>query len=138
MNANTNLERLANVFGMEVIPAEVNREDAFALADIQDTDKIIYGPVYDGEIVDQQMILEYIRDRLDNLDPDDVENLNLWDRDLIGHWMDGWWYDLYVMSDILTSINDLTGENIDTITEAAADQITLALEKIIEEIAAEL
>lgn len=138
MNANTNLERLANVFGMEVIPAEVNREDAFALADIQDTDKILYGPVYDGEIVDQAMVLEYIRDRLDNLDPDDVENLNLWDRDLIGHWMDGWWYDLYVMSDILTSVNDLSGDNIDTITEAAADQITLALEKIIEEIAAEL
>ena len=138
MNANTNLERLANVFGMEVIPAEVNREDAFALADIQDTDKILYGPVYDGEIVDQQMILEYIRDRLDNLDPNDVENLNLWDRDLIHHYLSGWWEDLYVMSDVLTSINDLTGDNIDTITEAAADQITLALEKIIEEIAAEL
>ena len=138
MSANVNLERLANVFGMEVIPAEVNREDAFALADIQDTEKILYGPVYDGEIVDQAMVLEYIRDRLDNLDPDDVGNLNLWDRDLIGHWMDGWWYDLYVMSDILTSVNDLSGDNIDTITEAAADQITLALEKIIEEIAAEL
>lgn len=138
MSANVNLERLANVFSLEVIPAYVNGEDAFALADIQDTDKIFYGPVYDGEIVDQQMILEYIRDRLDNLDTDDVGNLNLWDRDLIGHWMDGWWYDLYVMSDILTSVNDLSGDNIDTITEAAADQITLALEKIIEEIAAEL
>ena len=138
MSANVNLERLANVFSLEVIPAYVNGEDAFALADIQDTDKIFYGPVYDGEIVDQLMVLDYIRERLDNLDTDDVENLNLWDRDLIGHWMDGWWYDLYVMSDILTSVNDLTGDNIDTITEAAADQITLALEKIIEEIAAEL
>lgn len=138
MSTNVNLERLANVFGLEMVSAEVNGEPAFALADIQDTDKILYGPVYDGEIVDQLMVLDYIRERLDNLDPDDVENLNLWDRDLIGHWMDGWWYDLYVMSDILTSVNDLSGDNIDTITEAAADQITLALEKIIEEIAAEL
>lgn len=138
MSANVNLERLANVFSLEVIPAYVNGEDAFALADIQDTDKIFYGPVYDGEIVDQEMILDYIRNRLDELDTDDVENLNLWDRDLIHHYLSGWWEDLYVMSDVLTSINDLTGENIDTITEAAADQITLALEKIIEEIAAEL
>lgn len=138
MSANVNLERLANVFSLEVIPAYVNGEDAFALADIQDTDKIFYGPVYDGEIVDQAMVLEYIRNRLDELDTDDVENLNLWDRDLIHHYLSGWWEDLYVMSDVLTSINDLTGENIDTITEAAADQITLALEKIIEEIAAEL
>ena len=138
MSANVNLERLANVFSLEVIPAYVNGEDAFALADIQDTDKIFYGPVYDGEIVDQAMVLDYIRERLDNLDTDDVVNLNLWDRDLIHHYLSGWWEDLYVMSDVLTSINDLTGENIDTITEAAADQITLALEKIIEEIAAEL
>ena len=138
MSANTNLERLANIFNLEVVPAEVNGEPAFALADIQDTDKIFYGPVYDGEIVDQEMILDYIRNRLDELDTDDVVNLNLWDRDLIHHYLSGWWEDLYVMSDVLTSINDLTGDNIDTITEAAADQITLALEKIIEEIAAEL
>lgn len=138
MNANTNLERLANIFHLEVVPAYVNGEDAFALADIQDTDKIVYGPVYDGEIVDQLMVLDYIRERLDNLDTDDVENLNLWDRDLIHHYLSGWWEDLYIMSDVLTSINDLTGDNIDTITEAAADQITLALEKIIDEIAEEL
>ena len=53
MNANVNLERLANIFHMEMVSAEVNGEPAFALADIQDTDKILYGPVYDGDIVDQ-------------------------------------------------------------------------------------
>lgn len=138
MSANTNLERLANIFNLEVVPAEVNGEPAFALADIQDTDEIVYGPVYDGEIVDQLMVLDYIRERLDNLDTDDVENLNLWDRDLIGHFSNGWFFDLYVMADILTSINDLRGEHISEIEEAADEQILLALGEIIQQIAGEL
>ena len=135
---NNSLASLANIFNLEVISAEINGEPAFALADISDTDKIFYGPVFDGDVVDQEMILDYIRDRFDQLENCDVEGLNLWDRDLLGPYSDGWWQDLFVMGGILSEVADLSGDNIDTISEAAADQVIYALGKIIDEIVEEV
>lgn len=138
MNDNIELERLANVFDLEIVPAEVNGEAAFALADIRDTDKIFYGPVYDCDLVDEQMILDYLKERFAELESCNVGQLNLWDREIIGNYSDGSWYELFKMSEILSWTSDLSGVNIETIGEAAADEIISALGEIIDEIEADL
>lgn len=138
MNTNIELERLANIFNLEIVPAEVNGEECLALADIRDTDKIFYGPVYDGELVDQRMILDYLKERLDNLETGDVDQLNLWDQEILGEYSDGYWEVIYRMAGILSVINDLHGENIDTIEEAAAEEVLSALGELVDEIAGDL
>ena len=95
MNTNIELERLANIFNLEIVPAEINGEAALALADSKDPDNIFFGPVYDNELVDQRMVLDYLKERLDNLETGDVELLNLWDQEILGEYSDGYWEVIY-------------------------------------------
>lgn len=138
MNINPELERLANIFNLEIIPAEINGDEALALADIKDPDTIFYGPVYDNELVNQQMVLDYLKVRLDELETGDWKQLNLWDPEILGEYSDGYWEILYRMAGILSVIDDLHGVNVDTIGGAAADEVLSALGEIVDEIAGDL
>ena len=135
---NIELERFANIFNLEIVPAEVNGNEALALADIKDTDNIIYGPVDSKQFVDQEMIADYLREQLAGLDCDDVDRLNLWDSELLGEYSDGYWEVLYRMASIISLVQDYDGDPISEIRGAVNDEIMETLGKILDEIAGDL
>ena len=134
MNTNVELERLANIFNLEIVPAENNGNEALALADIKDTDNIIYGPVDSKQFVDQEMIADYLREQLAGLDCGDVDQLNLWDSELLGEYSDGYWEVLYRMASIISIVQDYDGDHISEIRVAAHEEIMDTLSEILDEI----
>ena len=71
--------RVANALGMEIGEVDRDGETWYFLHDFEDADDIIYGPTYNNVPVDLDDIADFLINRLDDMDPDEVDNLqNLW------------------------------------------------------------
>lgn len=126
------LERVANILGLEIIDAEVNGFDCYAFAEFSKPEKIIYGPVVDGEPLSKEGIADHLLEILNEADPNDIcpgQIFKVLDKDEY----DDFAY-IYAMAEIMTVCDDFVDDFCDKTEAEAAQQIRERLIEIVEDV----
>lgn len=126
------LQRVANIIGMDLVRAEIDGEPCFALTDYEDHDRILFGPMYDNELVDLDGAAEHLIEVLAEIEPDEISARQIYrvlERDEYGDWAV-----VYALTEILTLCDDFNTDFFNETGEAASEQVILTLIGIVTDI----
>ena len=73
------IARVANILGMDIGEVKHNEETWYFLHEDEDSENIIYGPLYNSEPVDLDDIADFMIEDLEKTEPRDVDNFrSMW------------------------------------------------------------
>ena len=128
------LKKVANIMGLEIIDAEVDGSECYAFATVQNPEKVIYGPVVDGEPLYMEGVADHLLEILNEMDPDEIDCWQIY-RVLEKKYEYGNFAYIYALAEIITICDELIDFDFFENTEMeAAQQIIDQLIEIVEDV----